>query len=1012
MSKALYRLVWNTRPGAAKHAAWPLALLSLGVASGLSATPLYTVTTGADSGPGSLRDALQHMSTVSIAPSVSSIALNNASPIDLNATTRLQASAPVNISGASLRGDSKMLTLDGAIGATLTGIYIGARSGTVSPYNGSNGANGIDGTFGMPGTLGTAGGSGSNGGLGALVGQPDGQSAITGNGFSVTNMATVWGGQGITTAVSGAGGRGGNAGASGSTPIPLSGGNGGAGGAGGYGANGGSGFFADNISLTNYAMIIGGNGSNGVQGGAGGAGGNSGVGSIASSNGGNGGRGGDGGSGGTGGHGVFGQNLQVVNHSLIQGGNGGTGGAGGIGGQGGTGNLGPINAGTKGADGASGQFGWGGVGVIGLGNSTVYNYGTISGGYANGGSGEQQDAIELLLGNNRLVLGPFSVINGKVTTDGTGSDVLILGGSWDERDGPDTFDLGNLGDVGSDKQYQGFGAFEKEGSSVWTLTGTDSWGKAWSVKAGTLQLADGASLLGSVNIAQGATLNAGAARIGGSLNNSGLLSVGSAGSPYATLTVGDFTQQASGVLRVGALSASQYGALQVNGNAQLDGTLDIDVKAGNTLAGNNRLGNVVSTTGTVSGRFSQVTDNSLLFDFTPTYTGNSVDLNVVGGHNSAGGSSPGHNTVRGSVQALGNTPAVGAAAVLDGVIASAPASGLASRFIPLSTQAEVSQAASEALPLMAGGSTVAAKTALTSVNRLIEVRGDTLRGAASGDLALTEQHLWIKPFGSWADLESSGGADGARTNVGGLAIGADAAFSDSWTLGSAFVYANADTRTRGGSTRQSLDTDVYQLVGYGIYHIDDVTDLRLQVDGGKNRNEGTRDIDFAGLRAKSRYDSWTAHAGVALDRTYSLTQATRITPSVRADYTWIKDEDYRETGAQELNLNAKSRSTDQFILGLDGKLEHDLSERLKVSALLGAGYDFLAERDAITTAFAGAPGAAFTTVSGEPQRWLARGATALSYQANEQLQLSARYDVEKRTHFLNQTASVEARWAF
>ena len=143
-----------------------------------------------------------------------------------------------------------------------------------------------------------------------------------------------------------------------------------------------------------------------------------------------------------------------------------------------------------------------------------------------------------------------------------------------------------------------------------------------------------------------------------------------------------------------------------------------------------------------------------------------------------------------------------------------------------------------------------------------------------------------------------------------------------------------------------------------------------------------------------------------------MSTATRFTPSLRADYTWIKDEAYREKGAQDLDLSAKSRSTDQFILGVDGKLSHDLTQQVSVSGNLGVGYDFLASRDSISTSFAGAPGASFTTYSGDPQRWLVRGGTGLNYQVNGQLQLGVRYDVEKRTDYLNQTASAEARWAF
>ncbi|GAA0400649.1 outer membrane autotransporter barrel domain-containing protein [Pseudomonas extremaustralis] len=645
------------------------------------------------------------------------------------------------------------------------------------------------------------------------------------------------------------------------------------------------------------------------------------------------------------------------------------------------------------------------------GNSTIHNAGTIAGGFANGGAGVRANAIELSGGGNTLVLEANSVILGNVVSHSGSADTLAFGG--DINAVSNRFDLGQLGTVGSAAQYQGFDSFEKDGTSAWTLTGTDTVSRIWAVKAGTLVLDDSAQLAGALGIQNSGTLNTGTASIAGGVINAGNLSIGTVATPYATLSIGgDYTQGSHGALNINAFSTSQYSKLAITGNAFLAGALNVDVKSGNTLGIGNQLQNVLTTTGHINGTFDSVSDNSLLFNFTPTYTTNSVSLNVVADGTGGGNSGGGGNTVLGSVQALGNSPARGAAQVLDGIVASNPGGRLAGYFIPLSTEAEVSNAATQTLPILAGGSTESARTALSGINGVIQGRSEAVRGLSSGDAAFTDQHLWIKPFGSWADQESRGGLAGFNSTVGGLAFGLDASLNDRWLLGTAFIYANVDTRSSGDTARQQLKTNVYQLVGYGTYHLDDTTDLNFQIDGGQNHNEGSRDIDFAGLQAKSNYDSWTAHAGASLDRTFHLSTATRFTPSLRADYTWIKDEAYREKGAQDLDLSAKSRSTDQFILGVDGKLSHDLTQQVSVSGNLGVGYDFLASRDSISTSFAGAPGASFTTYSGDPQRWLVRGGTGLNYQVNGQLQLGVRYDVEKRTDYLNQTASAEARWAF
>ena len=90
---------------------------------------------------------------------------------------------------------------------------------------------------------------------------------------------------------------------------------------------------------------------------------------------------------------------------------------------------------------------------------------------------------------NTLTLAPGSVISGKVL--GTGSDTFQLGGS-----GAASFDVSQ---IGAAAQYQGFGTFNKIGSSVWTLSGTSSFAGPVNVNDGTL------SVNGNLSSASGLT---------------------------------------------------------------------------------------------------------------------------------------------------------------------------------------------------------------------------------------------------------------------------------------------------------------------------------------------------------------------------------------------------------------------------------------------------------------------------------------------------------------------------
>lgn len=353
-----------------------------------------------------------------------------------------------------------------------------------------------------------------------------------------------------------------------------------------------------------------------------------------------------------------------------------------------------------------------------------------------------------------------------------------------------------------------------------------------------------------------------------------------------------------------------------------------------------------------------------------------------------------------------NNPALPAARVIDAN------SGLLGLFSGLSTDQQISNAASQTLPLLTGASMIAANSALFGINRVIQARIEGNLGMSSGESFYGNKHLWMKPFGSWADQDAQNSVAGYKAETLGLAIGVDGTVSPALRVGGAFAYAKSDIEGQSTVAPQSAKADVYQLIGYGSYSLDERTDINFQVDVGQNSNKGRRQIAFTSSTASSDYGSQTAHVGVGIGRNYALNSQTRLTPSVRADYTLIKDKGYVETGAGLLNLNVKGRSAESFIVGVDGKLAHNLNDQTTLLANLGIGYDAMIKQAAITSAFAGAPGAAFVTYGVDPHPWLMRAGAGAVYKTRTGVEVTGRYDAEVREKFLNQTASVKFRWAF
>ncbi|RPJ92399.1 autotransporter domain-containing protein [Achromobacter xylosoxidans] len=435
----------------------------------------------------------------------------------------------------------------------------------------------------------------------------------------------------------GGGGGGGAAGhRAGSLPIvAVKGGNGGDGGAGGaetrvingvtyvsYGGGGGGGAGAP-------GAILYGNGQN--------------LGtlqfSVVGGKGGSGGTGATGVDGGSGGAGIAGSGFIITNGSVIQGGNGGNGStgvgpgtSGGYGAGAGSGilgddlvinNLGTIQGGVGGnrgrnfAGGSEGRAGSGGVGIQGA-RLTITTSGPIAGGRG-GDGGAYADAIRFTAGSNQLELRQgWSLLGNVVGATGAAADnTLTLGGdASDLGSGPGAtvFDTGRIGDA---SQFRYFSNFEKTGQGVWSLTGATTAVTPWTIRRGTLSIADAGALgdlsgrltlaggtlaaTQSMRVGQNVTLGAASALkvasdktlvMAGAWNGAGTLTKTGAGTLVMTGTVAHIgnTIVDGGVLRMNGGGATLVGRVMVNAGEFEATTLStLRVNGGVALADGTRL---------------------------------------------------------------------------------------------------------------------------------------------------------------------------------------------------------------------------------------------------------------------------------------------------------------------------------------------------------------------------------------------------------------------------------------
>jgi outer membrane autotransporter protein len=472
------------------------------------------------------------------------------------------------------------------------------------------------------------------------------------------------------------------------------------------------------------------------------------------------------------------------------------------------------------------------------------------------------------------------------------------------------------------------------------------------------------------------------------------------GDAASAILTGDYIGESGSTLRIAIVSTGaegSYSYLQANGAYLESANLDVDVKSTSGLAEGDIFHIVRSQNFYSDTEFAQVTDNSAMFDFVQDY------LNTT---SSDAGIYITAERVLSAYQASGKDAGNVLDSGAEGLDDVVTALGL------LETEQEVADAVDQTLPLLEGGANHAMGNALKGGNQVVQsvIEGQT--GHSSGDMAFSDQHAWVKPFGSWAEQDDINGVSGYDASTYGIVLGSDARLSDKQRLGVAFGYSNSNVDSNSAVARQSADVNSYQFIVYGSHSLNETTDINFQADIGHHNTEGTRHIALTSTTASSDYNSWSAHVGAGLSREYTLSEKTKLTPTVRFDYTSIRDESYTETGAGALNLSVDSNTTEELVLGLGGKLTHEVSEAATLTAKLGVGYDVMDQRDSITAAFAGAPSATFVTEGLDSSPWLVNAGVGIVNQVSDSVEFSANYAVDARDDFTNQTASVKVRWMF
>jgi outer membrane autotransporter protein len=303
-----------------------------------------------------------------------------------------------------------------------------------------------------------------------------------------------------------------------------------------------------------------------------------------------------------------------------------------------------------------------------------------------------------------------------------------------------------------------------------------------------------------------------------------------------------------------------------------------------------------------------------------------------------------------------------------------------------------------------------------NLNQIMQGRQNQLRGLSSGDGYIGNRDAWMRAFGSWADQGSVNNVSGYKVNTGGLAIGVDRQLSPRANAGAVFAFANSGASSNSSVAPSGITINSYQLGAYGDYSIRPGLQANYQVDGGLNNNKSYRNLSAfngvsgVGPNANANYDSLVGHLGAGLRQLLPVGQRIAFIPSVRADYTTVRSKAYTETGGGDLNLSVNSQNYNLMMLSADLRVDYMLTNKLRASVNMGAGYNTLNNQVQITSAYQGG-GTSFVTNGLQVSPWLYNAGLGVSGWLNKITELTVRYDSQfSSTSYNNNMVSAKLKF--
>lgn len=336
-----------------------------------------------------------------------------------------------------------------------------------------------------------------------------------------------------------------------------------------------------------------------------------------------------------------------------------------------------------------------------------------------------------------------------------------------------------------------------------------------------------------------------------------------------------------------------------------------------------------------------------------------------------------------------------------------------SKIDSLSSNQDVKNAVNSLLAMTSTSLINTSSSINSSISGIVSNRlGNIKSGLNSGDeIVVDNNKLWAKAYGSLGKQDDKDGISGFDLKTYGLGLGYDKEYKDGQVFGLGGFYTNANVETNG--INQENDVDAYSIVAYGSNVLkDDKTTIYYQTSYSLQKNDSKRDL-FTGDRANAKFTSKTFAIESKVGHKIALGEKASIEPSVGVSYKHFKNPDYTENGAGALNLKSEKFSNTELLGKIGVDFDYNLTNSSKLTANLGAGYDFHSGKNSVTSSFAGASGVTFDSKGIDNGRWKYEAGVGYVIDINNSNNFSLDYNYQgEGSKFRNNVVSVNYNYKF